>query len=122
MAKILVIDDSSFQRKIICSILREEGYDLATAENGKEALESLRASLPDLVISDLLMPEFDGFYLLETMRAGNLAVPTLILTSDIQNPTREKCYRLGAQGLLNKPVHKETLLPAVKKILAGERV
>ena len=122
MAKILVIDDSSFQRKIICSLLKEEGYELATAENGKEAIEHLRASPPDLVISDLLMPEFDGFYLLETMSACKLAIPTLILTSDIQKPTREKCYRMGAQGLINKPVNRETLLPAVKKILAGERV
>ncbi len=122
MAKILVIDDSSFQRKILSSILKEAGYEILTAENGKEALERLAESSPDLVISDLLMPEYDGFYLLDTMRDRHIAVPALILTSDIQNPTREKCYRLGAQGLLNKPVHRETLLAVVKKILAGERV
>jgi twitching motility two-component system response regulator PilH len=122
MVKILVIDDSSFQRKIICSILKEEGYELVTAENGKDAIESLSTSVPDLIISDLLMPEFDGFYLLEQMNAGKVKIPTLIVTSDIQKPTREKCYQMGARGLINKPVHKDSLLPTVKKILAGERV
>ena len=122
MVKILVIDDSSFQRKIISSILKEEGYELVTAENGKDAIESLSTSVPDLIISDLLMPEFDGFYLLEQMNAGKVKIPTLIVTSDIQKPTREKCYQMGARGLINKPVHKDSLLPTVKKILAGERV
>ncbi len=122
MVKILVIDDSSFQRKIICSILKEGGYELSTAENGKDAMEGIRTFSPDLIISDLLMPEFDGFYLLEQVKARNIPIPILIVTSDIQAPTREKCCQMGAWGLLNKPVHKDTLLPAVKKILSGERV
>lgn len=122
MVKILIIDDSSFQRKIICSILKDDGYELVTADNGKNAMEHLRTSTPDLIISDLLMPEFDGYYLLEQLKAKKSAVPTLIVTSDIQKPTREKCYQMGARGLINKPVQKETLLPAVRKILAGERV
>jgi CheY-like chemotaxis protein len=122
MVKILVIDDSSFQRKIICSILKEDGYELSTAENGRDAMENISTFVPDLIISDLLMPEFDGFYLLEQVKAGNIPIPVLIITSDIQAPTREKCLQLGAWGLLNKPVHKDTLLPAVKKILSGERV
>lgn len=122
MVKILVIDDSSFQRKIISSILKKDGYEVVTAENGKDAIESIHISAPDLIISDLLMPEFDGFYLLETLNSEKVTIPTLIITSDIQKPTREKCYQMGARGLINKPVHKDTLLPAVKKILAGERV
>jgi len=122
MVKILVIDDSSFQRKIISSILKEEGYELLTAENGNDGMECISTAAPDLIISDLLMPEFDGFYLLEKMKEKTPAIPILILTSDIQKPTREKCYQMGARGLINKPVHKDTLLPAVKKILAGDRV
>jgi CheY-like chemotaxis protein len=122
MVKILVIDDSSFQRKIICSILKEDGYELVTAENGKDAMEHLGTYTPDLIICDLLMPEFDGYYLLEEMRAEKSAIPTLIVTSDIQKPTREKCYRMGARGLINKPVNKESLLHIVKKILVGELV
>lgn len=122
MVKILVIDDSSFQRKIISSILKEDGYEVITAENGKEAMNNISTITPDIIISDLLMPEFDGFFILEHLQTRNISVPTLIVTSDIQKPTREKCYSLGAKGLLNKPVHKDTLLPAVKKILAGEQV
>jgi len=122
MVKILVIDDSSFQRKIISSILKDGGYEVVTAENGKDGIEGIGTAVPDLIISDLLMPEFDGFYLLETMKTKKVTIPILIITSDIQKPTREKCYQMGARGLINKPVHKDTFLPAVKKILAGERV
>ena len=122
MVKLLVFDDSSFQRKIICSILKEDGYELATAENARDAMERIKTEAPDIIITDLLMPEFDGFYLLEKMKSENISIPVLVVTSDIQKPTREKCYRSGARGLTNKPVSKATLLPAVKKILAGERV
>ncbi len=122
MVKILVIDDSSFQRKIICSILKEDGYELVTAENAKDAMEYILKDAPDIIVTDLLMPEFDGFYLLKKIKDRNITIPVLVVTSDIQKPTREKCYLMGAQGLINKPLHKESLLPAVKKILAGEVV
>jgi len=122
MAKILVIDDSSFQRRIVTSILREAGYDLITAENGKDGIDLAQKESPDLAISDLLMPEFDGFYLLKEAQARRLGIPVLILTSDVQDSTRAQCMSLGAAGLLNKPVKKEILLPAITRILSGERL
>jgi two-component system, chemotaxis family, chemotaxis protein CheY len=122
MVKILIIDDSSFQQKILTSILKEAGYDVVIAENGKEGLECAEKEKPDVMITDLLMPEFDGYFLLENMKAKNLQIPVIISTSDVQDYTRQRCARLGAAGFLNKPVKKETLLPAIKKVLAGERL
>ena len=122
MKKILIIDDSSFQRKIITSILQEAGYSLVAADNGKDGLALAAKEQPDLVITDLLMPEYDGFYFLEQVRSNKTHLPVLILTSDIQNSTRDKCMALGAVGVINKPVKKETLLPAVKSVFAGERL
>jgi two-component system, chemotaxis family, chemotaxis protein CheY len=121
MAKILIIDDSSFQRRIVTGLLKEAGYDLITAENGRDGLDLAQKESPDLLISDLLMPEFDGFYLLKEAQASGLGIPILILTSDVQDTTREQCFRLGASGLVNKPVKKEILLPAIVKLLSGER-
>ena len=121
MVKILIIDDSLFQQKILTGILKEAGYDVVCAENGKDGLEYAEKEKPDVVITDLLMPEFDGFFLLESMKAKIERVPVIIITSDIQDSTRKRCTTLGAAGFLNKPVKKETLLPAIKKVLSSER-
>ena len=122
MKKILIIDDSSFQRKIISSILLEAGFSLLLADNGKDGINLAKNEKPDLIISDLLMPEYDGMYLLEQVHTSQTGIPVLIVTSDIQHTTREKCMNLGASGFINKPVRKENLLPAVEKVLAGERL
>jgi CheY-like chemotaxis protein len=120
MTRILVIDDSSFQRRIVTGILEEAGYDLSIAENGRDALSLAQKEAPDLLITDLLMPDFDGFYLLREARSHDLGIPILVLTSDIQDTTREQCLALGASGVVNKPVKKEIILSAVMHALSGE--
>jgi two-component system, chemotaxis family, chemotaxis protein CheY len=121
MTRILIIDDSSFQRRIVTGILRDAGYDVSFAENGRDGLESAKTDTPSLIITDLLMPEFDGFYLLKKARECDLGIPILVLTSDIQDSTREQCSSMGAAGLVNKPAKKDALLAAVTRILSGER-
>jgi twitching motility two-component system response regulator PilH len=118
MAKILIIDDSSFQRKILSGILKEGGHDIMIAENGKDGLESIEKEKPDLIITDLLMPEYDGHFFLEQAKAKNIQIPVLIVTSDIQESTRNRCIARGAAGFVNKPVKKETLLRAINKVLS----
>src|SRR5208337_109339 len=120
MTRILVIDDSSFQRRIVTGILEEAGYDLSIAENGRDALSLAQKEAPDLLITDLLMPDFDGFYLLREARSHDLGIPILVLTSDIQDTTREQCLALGGSGVVNKPVKKEIILSAVMHALSGE--
>ncbi|MGA2919250.1 response regulator [Methanoregula sp.] len=121
MTRILIIDDSSFQRRIVTGILKDAGYDVSVADNGRDGIELAQKDAPSLIITDLLMPEYDGFYLLKEARAQDLGIPVLVLTSDIQDTTREQCYNLGAAGLVNKPVKKEVLLPAITRVLSGER-
>lgn len=121
MTRILIIDDSSFQRRIVTGILKEAGYEFSVAENGRDGLELAQNDAPALIITDLLMPEFDGYYLLREARARDLGVPILVLTSDIQDTTRDQCFRMGAAGVVNKPVKKEVLLPVITRILSGER-
>jgi len=121
MTRILLIDDSSFQRRIVTGILKEAGYDVSVAENGRDGIEQAQKDTPDLIITDLLMPEYDGFYLLKEAMARNLGVPVLVSTSDIQDTTRKQCYDLGAAGLVNKPVKKDVLLSAIIRVFSGER-
>ncbi len=121
MPKVLIIDDSGFQRKIITSILEAEGNTVLTAENGRTGFDIAVKESPDLIICDLLMPELDGYGLLRLVRDHKLAIPVLILTSDIQNTTRTECLTLGALDVLNKPVKKETLVPIIKDALRSAK-
>lgn len=121
MPKVLIIDDSGFQRKIITSILEAEGNTVLTAENGRAGFDIAVKESPDLIICDLLMPELDGYGLLRLVRDHKLAIPVLILTSDIQNTTRSECLALGALDVLNKPVKKEILVPVIKDALRSAK-
>jgi two-component system chemotaxis response regulator CheY len=117
MVKILVIDDSSFQRKIISKVLTENGYTVVLSENGKEGIEQYKKEQPDLILTDLLMPEYDGYWVLEQLNARKSTIPVIILTSDIQNTTEKRCRDLGAVAFLNKPVDKNLMISAVQNAL-----
>jgi two-component system chemotaxis response regulator CheY len=117
LAKILVIDDSSFQRKIISGVLTENGYEVVLAANGKEGVEHVGSEQPDIIITDLLMPEYDGHWVLEHLNALKCTIPVIILTSDIQTTTEKQCRELGVAAFLNKPVDKKQLISTVQNTL-----
>ena len=117
MARILIIDDSTFQRRILLSLLKEMGHSVLEASNGREGLDTALREKPDLIITDLLMPELDGFSFLREAKKAGLATPVLIVTSDIQTATRDRCLALGASGVLNKPVKKDSLSKMVNLML-----
>jgi|WetSurMetagenome_2_1015567.scaffolds.fasta_scaffold49003_4 two-component system, chemotaxis family, chemotaxis protein CheY len=122
MARILIIDDSTFQRRILLSLLKEMGHSVLEASNGREGLDTALREKPDLIITDLLMPELDGFSFLREAKKAGLATPVLIVTSDIQTATRDRCLSLGASGVLNKPVKKEILSEMVNRMLTTGNV
>jgi len=114
MTRILIIDDSSFQRGIIRKILLQAGYETIEAKNGREGLLRAHDDTPDLILLDLVMPEMDGFMVLAELQKEQNTVPVLVLSADIQEMSREQCLTLGAAGFLNKPVKTEDLILAVQ--------
>ncbi len=114
MARILIIDDSSFQRGIIRKTLVQAGYETVEAKNGREGLLQAHDPAPDLILLDLVMPEMDGFAVLKELQKQQNRVPVVVVTADIQEITREQCLALGAAGFLNKPVKTEDLITAVQ--------
>lgn len=120
MAKILVVDDSRLTRRMIASALVADGHDVLQAANGLEALEAFRAHTPDCVVSDLLMPEMDGFELAEQLRICSPETPVLIATADIQERSHTRCRELGVVRLLNKPIKSQELQAAVHDALVGQ--
>ncbi len=121
MALILVTDDSLFQRNIIKSVLSGEGHSIIEAGNGREALISAIENEPSLILLDLLMPDMDGFKFLKHIREKKISIPVVVLTSDIQDTTKEMCMELGAAGFVNKPVEKEKLIPVINRVISENR-
>jgi len=113
MAVILHTDDSSFSRLQIGKVLKKAGYELLHADSGKAALALLAEKTPDLIITDILMPEMDGIGLLEALKAQGSSIPVMVVTADVQDDTRATCLNLGAFELINKPPKDEELLAAV---------
>jgi CheY-like chemotaxis protein len=118
MATILVVDDSSFQRKHLRKILEGLGHQVLEADDGNKGVAEACKSLPDLILSDLLMPEADGFTLLEKMRNRGGTIPVLVISSNVQSAARERCTELGAKGFISKPVRADVLSEALEEILA----
>ncbi|KXB09482.1 hypothetical protein AKJ60_00180 [candidate division MSBL1 archaeon SCGC-AAA385M11] len=119
MKRILVVDDSTFQRIMVAKMVTDAGYEAQTAQNGRECLESLQKQQVDLVLLDLNMPEMDGLQVLEHMSAKEqeLQVPVIVLTADIQDSTRKRCMDLGVEAVLNKPPKQAELVSEVEKLL-----
>jgi CheY-like chemotaxis protein len=119
MVCILIIDDSAFQRKIIASVLTGENHTVITATNGHEGLRKAVQEKPELIITDLLMPEMDGCTFLSEVKKAGLSIPVIILTSDVQKVTRDRCLALGAFSVLNKPGTRSALLELIHAALSG---
>ncbi len=120
MERVLIIDDSSFQRNMLRRIIEGAGYTVITAANGREGLEQIETGAPDVVLCDLLMPELGGRELLEILREKKSPVSVIIVTADIQKSVRQQCMDLGAVAFVNKPPDKDELLGYVRKALENE--
>ena len=109
---VLVVDDSITVRRVTQRLLQREGYRVALAIDGAQALERMRDELPVAVLSDIEMPGMDGFELVQQMRADPQlrALPVIMITSRIADKHREHARQLGVDHYLGKPYAEETLL------------
>lgn len=118
MQKILIVDDSSFQRKFLRKALNDGGFATVEAGNGAEALEIAGAQPLDAILTDLIMPDMRGLALLETLKERGSEVPIVVLTADIQEPVEVQCLELGAARVLHKPIKPRLLVEALQAVLA----
>jgi len=117
LAKVLVIDDSGFQRKWIVKAVSDLGHNAAEAVNGFEGLKLIDSVNPDCITVDLNMPEMDGIEFLGNLRSRDQAIPVIVITADIQSETKKQCQELGAAAFLNKPFKPDQLGEALEKCL-----
>jgi CheY-like chemotaxis protein len=107
MTSVLIVDDAAFSRRMLRKYVEAEGCDVIEAKSGKEAIALITEQHPDYILTDLLMPDIDGFELLQTLQELKISIPTVIISADIQDTSRERGKILGASGFINKPA-KET--------------
>ena len=123
--KILVIDDSRSTRAMVTSILKEEGYQVETAESGEQAYQLLESFSPDLITLDVNMPGEDGFSICRRIKndfSNEIAqIPILFLTGNDKVSDREKGFELGANNFITKEDVQLKLLYLVKQILRGDQ-
>lgn len=116
MKKILVIEDEPEMRRNLATILRLERYQPLTAENGRSGIELAAKERPDLILCDVMMPELDGYSVLQVLRQdpGLALIPFIFLTAKGEKQDLRSGMNLGADDYLTKPVPKADLLRAIE--------
>jgi CheY-like chemotaxis protein len=119
MAKILVIDDEPQVRALIQQILARVGHEVAEAADGEEGLAHMRARMPDLLITDILMPNKEGIETIREVRRLAPALPILVMSGNAGSALYMQMAKLlGAHAALAKPFRAVELVAAVEKLLA----
>ena len=122
--RLLIVDDNKVNRILLGRGLEADGHKIETAENGKQALEKLRAGFYDLVLLDIEMPEMNGYQVLEhCLQDDELRNIPIIMTSSLDEIASViKCVELGAEDYLNKPVNPVLLRARVNASLEKKRL
>ncbi|WP_448381173.1 response regulator transcription factor [Gloeomargarita sp.] len=120
MSTVLVVEDSVPQREMIIGLLQENGLTVMAASNGKEALACLQQGIPQLVITDVVMPVMNGYELIRELRKphmGTVQVPILVCSSKGEPFDEQWAKRQGATDYIVKPFEPQQLIAKVKALL-----
>jgi len=114
--KILLVEDNQLILKVIETKLKKEGYDVISCENGKEAIEKITNSLPDLVITDIMLPYNSGLEIVSFVKVGlKKNIPVIVLSGMGQEKTIEEAFKLGADDYMTKPFSLYELSMRIKR-------
>lgn len=118
--KILIIEDQGTMRRNLALLLEMEGFRVVTAENGRTGLETARRERPDVILCDVMMPEMDGYAVIQSLRGDPdfATIPFLFLTAKGERADVRVGMNFGADDYLTKPVVREDLLAAIEARLA----
>lgn len=117
MFKVLVVEDDKNLRRLITTYLKRNGYETYEATTGVEALEIMDINYVDLIISDIMMKEMDGYELTKSLRDANYTIPILLVTAKSTIADKKEGFLLGADDYMVKPINMEELLLRVKVLL-----
>ena len=118
--KLLIVDDEADTLRLVSLMLERQGYEVFTAENGRAALEKVKSDKPDLILLDVMMPEMDGFEVVQVLRADAETedIPVIMFTAKTQVEDKITGLEAGADVYLTKPTQPRELFAQVKAVLA----
>lgn len=110
MIHILVVEDDKKLNQIVCTYLNDSGFHAKGCLNANEAYEEMYQNMYDLIISDIMMPEIDGFEFARTVRAVNKTIPILFMSAKDDLPSKQKGFQLGIDDYMVKPIELDELI------------
>ena len=117
MIHILVVEDDEKLNKIVCTYLYDSGFEAKGCLNARDAYDAMYSQRYDLIISDIMMPEIDGFEFAKTVRKVNERIPILFMSAKDDLPSKQKGFRLGIDDYMVKPVDLDELVLRVRALL-----
>lgn len=121
MKRALAVDDSKTMRDMVSFTLKSVGFEVIEAEDGKDALSKLGGGKVDVIITDLNMPNMNGFELIRSLRGMSeyKCIPILMLTTEGDDAKKQEGKSAGATGWIVKPFNPEKLVQVVNKVCGG---
>ena len=118
--KVLAVDDSRTMRDMLRIALSDAGFDVTLAEDGVDGLDVLAGIAPQVIVTDINMPNMDGFGFIENVRKTkkDRATPILVLTTECAEELKMRAKNAGATGWIVKPFDKDKLISAIKRVAA----
>ena len=117
MINILVVEDDAKLNRGVCTYLNDSGFNATGCLSASEAYDEMYNNLYELIISDIMMPEIDGFEFAQTVRQVNKRIPILFMSAKDDIPSKQKGFQLGIDDYMVKPVVLEELLMRVRALL-----
>ncbi len=117
MVHILVVEDDEKLNRIVCTYLNDSGFQAKGCLNAREAYDEMYNQLYDLIISDIMIPEIDGFEFARTVRKVNQRIPILFMSAKDDLPSKQKGFQLGIDDYMVKPVELDELVLRVRALL-----
>ena len=117
MVKILVVEDDVKLNQTVCTYLSDSGFQVKGCLGARDAYDEMYNNLYDLIISDIMMPEIDGFEFAETVRKVNRHIPILFMSAKDDLPSKQKGFQLGIDDYMVKPLELDELLLRVRALL-----
>ena len=122
MFKILVVDDDSEMNKTVCAYLSRNGYEAIGCLSADEAYDAMYEAVFDIIISDIMMPDIDGFEFARTVRSLNNEIPILFMTARDDFASKQKGYRMGIDDYMVKPIDLDELFLRIGALLRRAKI
>lgn len=122
MFNILVVEDNENLRRLLCTVLTKNGYNATGAENGIAALDVLGKEYVDLIISDIMMPNMDGYELTKTLRDAKYNIPILMVTAKESFKDKQQGFLVGTDDYMVKPINVDEMILRVGALLRRAQI